>query len=237
MSYNFSPKIVTDGLVLYLDAANTKSYPGSGTIWTDLSSGGNVGSFVGSPTFNSSNLGNIAFDGTDYVNFGTRVTDSVRGGSFFTISYWIKKNGSGLDSMVGSWFHATRNGFFIEWATDGNIYFGNSLGVGAVNNNITPLSYTNNWYYLVGVFDGTQSTNANKGKIYVNGQLSSLTMAGLNTTTVSSTSTINFWVGSLEGYGGYTNGNIASVQLYNRALSSQEVLQNYNATKSRFGLK
>jgi hypothetical protein len=70
MAVNYSPKIITDGLVLYLDAANTRSYPGSGTVWSDLSRGGNNGTLRNGPTFNSGNGGSIVFDGVnDYASF------------------------------------------------------------------------------------------------------------------------------------------------------------------------
>ena len=69
MSLSRGPKIVTNGLVLYLDAANKKSYPGSGTTWTDLSGNNNTGTLTNGPTFDSNNGGSIVFDGTnDYVS-------------------------------------------------------------------------------------------------------------------------------------------------------------------------
>jgi len=69
MAGNVAPNTVTDGLVLYLDAANTRSYPGTGTTWSDLSRGGNNGSLINGPTFNGGNGGSIVFDGTnDSVN-------------------------------------------------------------------------------------------------------------------------------------------------------------------------
>ena len=71
MAFSYSPKIVTDGLVLYLDAANNRSYPGSGTTWTDLSRGGNNGTLTNGPTFNGANGGSIVFDGTnDFIDCG-----------------------------------------------------------------------------------------------------------------------------------------------------------------------
>ena len=69
MAFSFSPRIVTDGLVLYLDAANQRSYPGSGTTWSDISRGGNNGTLVNGPTFDPGNGGSIVFDGVDdYVS-------------------------------------------------------------------------------------------------------------------------------------------------------------------------
>ena len=74
------PEIVEDGLVLALDAGNTKSYPGSGTTWTDLSGNGNNGSLVNGVGYNSGNLGSLSFDGVnDYVNFGNIFNDVFAG--------------------------------------------------------------------------------------------------------------------------------------------------------------
>jgi len=234
MAGRVSTSVVKDGLILYLDAANTKSYPGSGTVWTDLSRRVLTASLVGSPVFSGSNNGSLTFNGTvQYVNCGTSPTDTIRGGTKFTIGFWTKKNNSSSESTIGSWYHATRQGFALQLYSDNNLYLANSSG--GSNNNVVSLPHTNDWYYLVGVFDGGLLTNADKGKIYVNGLLRNQTSSGLNTNTVS-TYLSNLWIGSLEGYGVYTNGNISNVQLYNRALSATEILQNYNATKSRFGL-
>jgi hypothetical protein len=85
--FHYSPKIVTDGLVLYLDAANTRSYPGTGTTWSDLSRGGNNGSLINGPTFNSANGGSIVFDGSnDYVDCGN--IDDIKNASQVSISIW-----------------------------------------------------------------------------------------------------------------------------------------------------
>jgi|688.fasta_scaffold744912_1 hypothetical protein len=234
MSGIISKKMITDGLVLYLDAANTKSFVSGSTVWNDLSKSSEKGIIYNAPTFSSSNNGILLFDGTnEYVDFGTTPTNTIRGGSQFTISYWVKKIASDRDIIVGSWKHSVRQGFFLEWYTDGNIYFGNSAG--GANNNVAPLTWTNGWYQIVGVFDGSQATNATKGKIYVNGQLLNQSNSGLNTTVVTSTLT-KFYVGFVENYDIYSNAYFSTVLLYNRALSATEILQNYNAIKKRFGL-
>ena len=93
MSLNHSPKIVTDGLVLCLDAASRKSYPGSGTTWFDRSGNGNNGTLTNGPTFSSDNGGSIVFDGTnDYVNCGTTLGNF--GTSNFTINFFFKTSTS-----------------------------------------------------------------------------------------------------------------------------------------------
>jgi hypothetical protein len=88
MAFNYSPKIVTDGLVLYLDAANPKSYPGTGTAWNDISRGGNNGTLVNGPTFDSTNGGSIVFDGVN--DYGINNTPNLPTGNITaTICAWV----------------------------------------------------------------------------------------------------------------------------------------------------
>ena len=225
MAFNYSPKVITDGLVLYLDAANTRSYPGTGTAWNDLSRSGNNGTLTNGPTFNSGNGGSIVFDGVDdYVNCGSQKVNNTS----FTFSCWVKLAiASGTQVFIaqgstgaGSYqYIAFRNNLF-QFNTDGSNTFAES--------NSTPSA--NIWYNIVGVYN---TTVTNKNIIYVN---------SIPQTTVS-TATANFTGDSTSlgrspfGSGGaFLNGNIANAQIYNRALSSTEILQNYNATKTRFGL-
>jgi hypothetical protein len=221
MAFNYSPKIITDGLVLYLDAANTRSYPGTGTTWSDLSRGGNNGSLINGPTFNSGNGGSIVFDGTDdYVI-----------GSIPTITNWT----------MCLWYLSTditsRAVFYPFGGTSG----GNGLGFGGTfsidtNNrwyffdgstiisNILMSVVINKWYNLV------VTKNSTTYNLYTNGQLS------MNTTGVNLTYT-QYTLGKRgDVFGGYAKGNISNTSLYNRALSATEIQQNYNTTKTRFGL-
>jgi hypothetical protein len=93
------PNIVTDGLVLALDAANTKSYPGSGTVWKDLSGNGNNGTLINGPTFDTGNLGSIEFDGVDdWTSFGNILNT---GTSDFTISAWVKSTSTATGNNNG----------------------------------------------------------------------------------------------------------------------------------------
>jgi hypothetical protein len=94
MSVAGGPDLIQDGLVLCLDAANTKSYPGSGTSWVDLSGNGNNGTLTNGPTFSSTNGGNIFFDGTnDYVRVSS--TSIIPGSSSFTFNIWLNYSISG----------------------------------------------------------------------------------------------------------------------------------------------
>ena len=234
MAFSYSPKIVTDGLVLYLDAANTRSYPGTGTTWSDLSRGGNNGSLINGPTFNSANGGNIVFDGSnDYISTNTNSSLTQSGNTQFTVDVWVKKSASNKDMLLGPWDNSNRKGWFVQWFTDGNLYFG--ITNGAFNYNYVSVSWQNQWFNLTGVFDGSLLTNQNIGKIYVNNILQNTTNSGNMLTSVPA-GLVEVSIGRLTNYSSYATGNIAMVKIYNRALSASEISQNYNATKTRFGL-
>ena len=201
MAFNYSPKITTDGLVLYLDATNNRSYPGSGTSWTDLSRGGNNGTLTNGPTFNSTNSGNIVFDGADdYL-----ITPSIT--NFRTISLWIKTSNTG-----GGWRYLldARPGM-------GNGWYTGFEGGGAIGSNWTS-QYTNGISTSVSFSNITLGTWCNLVII----------------SDAAYTSTINFM-------SRYSNvemlaGSIGNIMIYNKVLSATEIFQNYNATKTRFGL-
>ena len=236
MAFQFSPKIVSDGLVLYLDAANSKSYSGTGLTWSDLSRSRVDGALVNSGsglTFNSSNGGSLTFDGSnDYINMGNTSLGITAGSTQITLEAWIYPTAfisyRGLISRIAS------SGAFGGWMiyTDGDS--GNRLGfavnvsgIWSVLPNIGSLS-TNRWYHLTGTYDGSSM------KIYVNGlQSNSVSKPG---TIQYASSLNNLVIGWNTSGASYFPGNISITKIYNRALSESEVLQNYNATKSRFGL-
>ena len=123
MPNNYGPRIVTDGLVLCLDAGNSKSYPGSGTAWNDLSRNGNNGTLNG-PTFNSADRGSIVFDGTnDYVS--TNYTQpAYTTASSFTWNTWVKPTrNSSADIIMGC-----RQGDFTKLTTSNMEYFPTIFG-------------------------------------------------------------------------------------------------------------
>ena len=218
-----SPPIVTDGLVLYLDAANTKSYPTTGTTWTDLSGVISGGTLINGPTFNSSNGGSIVFDGVNDTltsNF-TDIIDSV------TIECWYRGTkatrnhlwnfGVSLttnlycnfnDSGIPLWFYWNGTGTPYLWFTQGNFTDGTIKQL---------------------IFTHTGSNN----QAYLNGQLLTAGRATAGTQTFSNVNSgSSFNIGTTQPFGG----NIFIFKIYNRALSTSEILQNYNATKQRFNL-
>jgi len=220
MATKYSPKIITNGLVLSLDAANNKSYPGSGTTWTDLSGNNNNGTLTNGPTFSDSNGGVIVFDGTnDYVPIGT--SGFPFGSSAGTLSVWAKTNtiSSGYIWIVSYGTALGSQSRFLGINSSTYLFggYGDDINASGV-----PL---NTWFNMVGVYDGTNAF------LYINGNL-------VSGPTAKSWNTIanNAQLGRQTNGSEYWNGNISQASIYNRTLSSDEVLQNYNATKSRFGL-
>jgi hypothetical protein len=222
--------LIQSGLILYLDAGKLDSYSRTGSSWNDLSGNNNNGTLVLSPTFTTQGGGVINLNGTtQYVNCGDAAA-ALRGTQNFTIEIFGKKPSAASDFHVGAWRQTSRPGWFFQWFTDSNIYFG-------VNNNTTnynrvTLSYTPDFYHFVGVFDGTQATDANKGRIFVNGVTQSVTVTGTWVTSVPSTQ-VNLYLGFIEGYG-YAANSMSVVRLYSRSLSYNEILNNYNSTIYRF---
>lgn len=228
MSAAAGPDIIENGLVLCLDAANRQSYAGSGTTWRDLA-GSNNGTLTNGPTFNSANGGSIVFDGTnDYCVGG----DTSFVNNFYSLGIWFKNTGvpSTNDAAGGQLFVQSTNydlgiGMLHSWANQRLLFGGN------INNYLTSSdnSVLNNIvHYGVGVYDGSTQ------KIYLNGNL----IAQRNFSTAPVVISPAFQIGRW-GFGGfqrYYNGIIYNIGFYNRALTPTEILQNYNATKGRFGL-
>jgi hypothetical protein len=223
MAFNYSPKIVTDGLVLYLDAANQYSYVSGSTSWNDISRGGNNGTLVNGPTYNSANGGSIVFDGTnDYINIGTfqSLINS------FTVSFYGRLPGGGFNIFGFYNTDSPYNGWGIGYAQ--NPFNGTRInfwdGTSWKDPNIVVVD--NTWKHVSVVVSSTFLLS-----FYINGVFTN-SVQGATITSYTGNKAIG---GRPDGLG-VMNGNIAQTQIYNRALSATEVLQNYNATKTRFGL-
>ena len=233
MASKGGPDIIESGLTLFLDASNIRSYPGSGTTWSELSGNGNNGTLTNGPTFSAGNLGSIVFDGVDdYVTKTSWISPPT---NTFTIGCWVKFSDNVNDRYLLSF------GRDIGGSTGGLALFAygfNSIsdvlifefgsGIGRVSSGIVPS--LNIWYYL------TVTADATNVKFYLNGELKNTSSQGSGAITSSPTLSIGSYVNSSGTPGAYFYaGNIAQVLIYNRALTADEVLQNYNATKSRFG--
>jgi hypothetical protein len=224
-------KIVTNGLVLALDAADKNSYPGSGTTWRDMSGNNITGSLTNGPTFNSTNGGSIVFDGVDdYVSIPKQTV--LVNASQFTMNAWMKR-ADVLSKVILYQGADANNDVSFELWNDGQAYF----EVGNAGNTYGYIANTSvNWQQLTMVFDGTQTGNSNRLKGYINANLLTLLYGGTIPSTSGPSNSV-FSIGNSQGIGGnFSTGNIASVQIYNRPLSASEILQNYNAQKSRFNL-
>jgi hypothetical protein len=223
--------IVTQGLVLDLDAGKRDSYVGTGTAWNDISGNRNNGTLVNGITFDTENDGSIVFDGTnDYVNLGT--SNALKFTRNFTLSLWLKFNSTNNGQTIISNNEAGGYGIIYKFGSSTKIetwYYinGSYRFAGDEASNYT----LGSWYYITSTFDGV---NIN---FYRNGNLIQTLNAPGNVTTTNEPLTLaaNPNTGGTA-FQDFFNGNISIVHIYNKSLSASEVLQNYNATKGRFGL-
>ena len=228
-----APPIVTNGLVLNLDAGNSKSYPGSGTTWTDLSGNRNTGTLTNSPTFNRDGGGNLVFNGTtQYVDCGNNsiVNTAV---NTCTINVWFKQTVSAapyrfLTNKGPS--DADENFGLAVHYTNSKIYF--DVGGSGPYIDTTYLYALNIWYNVCVTHN--RIAGSSTLKLYING--TEIPSTTVQPTLTPATNNSNFIVGSGRSNSFPFPGNISIVNLYNRALTASEVLQNYNALKSRFNL-
>ena len=232
MSVAGGPDIVENGLVLYLDAANRRSYPGSGTSWVDVSGNNNTGTLTNGPTFSGNNGGSIVFDGTnDYTLVSSNVSIPY-GSSARTISIWFYTNTTSWANDVNNLFFygagSTGNAFGIDMSTYPSMEVYTWGGSGRDLTFSTTYSQVG-WKNIIVTYNGSTTI-----LIYENGTFTqTLTLTSACNTTLS-----GVYIGAINPsvLAGYYDGNIAQVLMHNRALSATEVLQNYNATRSRFGV-
>lgn len=224
--------IVKNGLVLDLDAGKRESYNRTGTSWNDVSGNQNNGTLVNGPTFNSSNGGSIFFDGTDDYASLSDSTTFINDNLPFTISFWVY-----YDSWPFQYsdicFLKTNTGYAFQVGASTNGAY-NAIGFGSYSGWIrhhtnTGYSYfLNKWSNVTLTYNGLGATTTSNFSPYIDGSLSGLTSQG----GYAPTSNINR-IGYNHGNGKF-NGKISNFIIYNRSLSTAEVLQNYNATKGRY---
>ena len=221
MAFGNGPRVVTDGLVLALDASDKNSYPGSGTTWRDMASSNN-GTLTNGPTFNSGNGGSIVFDNVDdYV-------DVPINSSFNTpsVTYEIWANLQPVASRHILYLNWTGNS--LEVYSDRSVVMYNNSSEGQLGAGTSAGMFSwGNWVQFVGMYNDTTQTL----QTYVNGVLQGT--RGSTPSTIYSVGTHKI---SAPEYSGTINGKVAIVRHYNKALLSSEILQNYNAQKSRFNL-
>jgi hypothetical protein len=223
MALQHSPSIVTNGLVFCPDAANPRSYPGTGTTWRDASGNGNTGTLTNGPVYTSGINGYFTFDGVDDLatfpsttstNISTTLTASVW-------VYYISGNGRIFQKDGPT---ETRCWEIGGYAGQFRMEMWHSNGVATIGygNNLT----VNGWTHLSVVFNGTDIL------MYQNNSLITTVNFPGDIRTDSATPLYlgGYWSGE------YLNGRIANAQLYNRALSTTELTQNFNALRGRYGV-
>lgn len=229
MGLAHSPRIVTNGLVGYWDAANRKSYPGSGTVWNDLSGNGNNGTLTNGPTFSDANSGSLVFDGADdRINFPFSSVFDISGSITLEAFIYPTAYNSGVNN--GGILVAKVGSYYFELKSNGKLraYFYSLSSEGYHDStNVVPL---NTWTHGIVTRDAAASTI----NFYINGSLDRTLSSITGNIAVQQNYflTAGDWTG-----GGYTHtGRISNIKIYNRALSAAEISQNYNALRGRFGL-
>jgi len=212
--------IALDGLVLNVDAAKRESYPKTDTTWKDISrNGNNTGTLTNGPTFDSNNGGSIVFDGVDdIVNFGPF---SLLTGSNFSLSFWVKLNVNVITQVPIAKDSQFSIGFFnsqISYA-DGSNWNYSAFGYYGTFN-------TSTWYNIVAVRNNANVTLYSNSSVVIGQSFGGSVTGNAN----------NFYLGAYAGNSSYFGGNISSMLIYNKSLTSTEVTQNYNALKGRYGL-
>jgi hypothetical protein len=219
MSVFAGPEIVNSGLVLSLDAGNTKSYPGSGTTWTDLSGNGNIGTLTNGPTYSSVNGGSLVFDGVD-----DKVSTNYKPSGARSYFIWVKFNS--LTHPSGFQLTGTQesNAYtYIGIQNGGDVYYyaGTATTGGNIGNPVTVNTWVNLGFVLFS--DGSRRVYKNGIEIHY------------NTGGLGGTATAEFSVGCINN--AYNvNGNIPQVSIYSKALTATEIQQNFNALRGRFGI-
>jgi hypothetical protein len=240
MSTSYNPKVVTDGLVQYFDASNPKSFVSGSRITTDLISTTRTGSLVAGVTGSYTTVGEFTFNNTGYISANTIVTNV----SDWTLAAWVKPAAANASSTfisngrqgvnTGSGFALMQNiGSSSDENPDPGLIGGNRFTilycdrrwVGALN---TPELVIGGWQYLVA------SCTASVVTAYFNGvRYGSYT----GTSPIAPVTTDNITFGAQQTQNiRYLSGSLGPIQIYNRGLSATEVLQNFNATRGRFGV-
>jgi hypothetical protein len=245
---NGGGNIIRDGLVLYVDAANTKSYPGTNNDWFDLTKNSINGVATNGPTFDSSNFGSFIFDGNDdFIQFGQVENLKFTNSQPHTISawvYWTPTAGTlttivSFGNVSGAFPGVGDEGYYLS--LDSGVlgvdsflfdYYDGSNPVNAIsivgNNNTVP---TNTWFNIAATNNG--SNTAAGLKVYINGSLSQWTTRIDQPTLSIDYSNSNFNIGARDATS-TINGKISSTLVYNRVLTASEIEQNFLAIKSRY---
>jgi hypothetical protein len=208
------PPVVLSGLVVYLDAGNTSSYPGTGTVWTDLSGSGNNGTLVNGPTYSSANNGVIVLDGTnDYIDVPLNMSSTnytVMGAArYVTVGNGRTFSAKNNNWLMGHWNSTTENYYAEGWVS--------SPGTGASDTN---------WR----IYAATGDISSDSYSMFTNGVLTVSPNAG------GVAGPNGFAIGSYLGTSEFSNSQIGFMLVYNRVLTVGEIQYNFNFFRGRYGL-
>lgn len=241
-----TPNIVTSGLLLYLDPANRLSYPATGSTWSDLNGTGaqatlSAASPGAAPVWNSKNQGVLVYDGTgSYASFPASTQYNFVGSPFTFTCWWLRRSASCYVFTRGA-LSANPITYTFQTSPTGQLRIILYDGSGA-NQTIRTANTalpSGSWEHVACTYTGTG--NAANMKLYQNGvEVTDTTVSSAGTFASIKASTVNTYIGCFMPSGTYkaTNSNmdLGIVQMYNRVLSAQEIAQNYNAHKSRYGV-
>ena len=231
MSVSGPGRVIDNGLVLYLDASNDKSIVSGSNTWFDVSRNGNNGTLTNGPTFNSSNGGSIVFDGTnDYVSIPN--SSIINPSAAITVTLWYNSSNLPVSPfytycLMGSQEASNPfSGIDIRGASASTINF--AIAINSVSRTVDLGNITiNQWIFVCATYNGSALIGYRNGV-----QVQSVAVTG-----AINNSTKNLWIGNNISFSPrFYTGKIAATQIYNRALSPSEILQNYNLEKKRFGL-
>ena len=225
MAINAGPKIVEDGLVFCVDAASKRSYPGAGTTWTDLTANKNNMTLYNSPTFTTENGGAVVFDGTN--DYAQNINTNFAQTSNFTAETSLKLN---VDLNAGTWVifstYDGSNGYQFVWASSSFYFYRGGIQLTTVS--LSSTFFSGDILNLVTVWD---NSNINNCSIYINNEDKTDTRNSTSASNGTDPLTFNRRGDLMSFPRGH---DMYLFRFYNRALSSAEILQNYNATKWRF---
>jgi hypothetical protein len=245
MALGHGPRVVTDGLVLALDAGDTNSYPGSGTTWYNLSGQGSNGALINGSTFGSINGGAIQTDSTnDYINIG----GGLPTGDAWSFNIWFLIDGPTSFTQTGHRTFLSTNNFRFQWDDTSStsiargpfIDFTDDAGgeIAQYSTTLSPSDIFNRWHMTSVTSDGSTI------KVYYDAStdgVGSTEIAGSRNFSTNAAASLG--IDNRSGQGGTDifnrdggNTYFSNISIYNRALTASEVKQNFNALRGRFGI-
>ena len=228
-----SSGLITSGLIVHLDASNTSSYPGSGTTWTDLTGTGNNGTLTNGPVYSSLAGGCIDFDGiNDFVSIASNSGLQPQTATPITMQVWVYFDAITADAAFINKLTASFDfdGYIVRTTSQGYAgYTINGTRIQRIDTSSPTVVFTTgNWYFVT--FITQRSATANSTRLYINTTLRVQNTWGSDGYSESNPLQLG------GGYGGFANCKIGAFYFYTTGLSESQITQNFNATKTRYGL-